>query len=152
MYTGTLYIGGDHGGYALKKRLVRFIENELGRTVTDLGPETYTEDDDYTDYAFPLAKQVVTENARGILVCRNGIGVCIAANKIHGIRAGIGYNIAAAESMMKDDDTNILCLAADHLSEDFAIAIVKRWLETSFSAAERHVRRLGKIEEYEKGN
>ncbi len=150
MYTGPLYIGGDHGGYALKKRLVRFIENELSRPVKDLGPLEHIENDDYTDYAFPLAKQVVDEHARGILVCRNGIGVCMAANKVKGARAGIGYNIASAESMMKDDDTNILCLAADHLSEDFAMAIVKRWLETDFTEGERHVRRLGKIAEFEK--
>ncbi len=149
MYTGALYISGDHGGYALKKRLVRFIENELNRPVADLGPAHHVEDDDYTDYAFPLAKRVVEETARGILVCRNGIGVCIAANKVKGVRAGIGYNIAVAESMMKDDNTNILCLAADHLSEDFAMAIVKRWLETPFSEADRHTRRLSKIEEYE---
>ncbi|HRH23932.1 MAG TPA: RpiB/LacA/LacB family sugar-phosphate isomerase [Candidatus Magasanikbacteria bacterium] len=151
MYTGSLYIAGDHGGYALKKRLVRFIENELARPIEDMGPLQFGEHDDYTDYAFPLAERVVKENARGILVCRNGIGVCMAANKVRGVRAGIGYNIAAAESMMKDDNTNILCLAADHLSEDFAMAIVKRWLETPFSEAERHVRRLGKIQEYEKG-
>lgn len=151
MYTGPLYIAGDHGGYALKKRLVRFIENELSRSIEDMGPLEHVEHDDYTDYAFPLAKRVVAENARGILVCRNGVGVCIAANKVPGIRAGIGYNIAAGESMMKDDNTNILCLAADHLSEDFAMAIVKRWLETPFSEAERHMRRLGKIEEFEKG-
>lgn len=151
MYTENLYIASDHGGYALKKRLIRFIENELGRTVTDLGPEQHVEDDDYTDYAFPLAKKVAEEHARGILICRNGVGVCIAANKVKGIRAGIGYNIAASESMITDDNTNILCLASDHLSEDFSMAIVKRWLETEFPAQERHVRRLEKIEKYEEG-
>lgn len=150
MYSGTLYISSDHGGYALKKRLVRFIENELSRPVTDLGPGEHVEADDYPDYAFPLAEKVATEHARGILICRNGIGVCIAANKVKSIRAGIGYNIAAAESMMKDDNTNILCLAADHLSEDFAMAIVKRWLETEYSEQERHQRRLEKITAFEK--
>lgn len=149
MYTGPLYISGDHGGYALKKRLIRFIENELGRTVEDMGPHTHDEHDDYPDFALPLATRVASEQARGILLCRNGVGVCVAANKVSGIRAGIGYNIASAESMMKDDNTNILCLASDHLSEDFAMAIVKRWLETPFSEAERHVRRLGKIQEFE---
>lgn len=151
MYSGALYISGDHGGYALKKRLVRFIENELSRPVTDLGPMNHVEDDDYPDYAFPLATRVVAENARGILICRNGVGVCMAANKVKGVRAGIGYNIAAAESMVTDDNTNILCLASDHLSEDFAMAIVKRWLETDFPDQERHVRRLEKIENFEKG-
>ncbi len=150
MYTGNLYIASDHGGYSLKKRLVRFVENELQRPIEDMGPHDHVESDDYSDYSFPLAEKVASENARGILICRNGIGVCVAANKVIGIRAGIGYNIASAESMMKDDNTNILCLAADHLSEDFAMAIVKRWLETPFSEAERHVRRLEKVSDYEK--
>ncbi|PIR75105.1 MAG: ribose-5-phosphate isomerase, partial [Candidatus Magasanikbacteria bacterium CG10_big_fil_rev_8_21_14_0_10_43_9] len=66
-------------------------------------------------------------------------------NKVHGVRCGIGYNIEVAESMMKDDNTNILALAADHLSEDHAMAVVKKWLETEFSEAERHVRRLTKV-------
>lgn len=150
MYTGALYIASDHGGYALKKRLIRFIENELSHTLVDLGPPQHIEDDDYPDYTFPLAERVAQEAARGILICRNGVGVCIAANKVKGIRAGIGYNIAAAESMITDDNTNILCLASDHLSEDFAMAIVKRWLETDFPGQERHIRRIEKIEEFEK--
>jgi len=145
MYSGTLYIASDHGGYSLKKRIIRLVINELGQTIEDLGPTQYDEHDDYPDYAIPLAKKVVVNKARGILICRNGIGVCMVANKISDVRAGIGYNIASAESMRKDDDTNVLCLAADHLSEDFACAIVKRWLETEFSNEERHVRRLAKV-------
>lgn len=149
MYTGNLYIASDHGGYALKKRLIRFVENELHRKIEDMGPQEHIETDDYPEYTFPLAKKVSHENSRGIVICRNGIGVCIAANKVPGIRAGIGYNIASAESMMNDDNTNILCLAADHLSEDFAMAIVKRWLETPFSDTTRHARRIAQITEFE---
>ncbi len=140
-----LFIASDHGGYQLKKRLIRFIEHELQQHITDLGPQDYVETDDYPDYAIPLAKQVAETHGRGILICKNGIGVCIAANKIPDIRAGIGYNIMAAESMMRDDNTNILCLAAKLSSEDHAMAIVRTWLETAFSNEERHVRRLQKI-------
>ena len=145
MYTGPLFIASDHGGYQLKKRLVRFMKNELNREITDLGPHEYVETDDYPDYVIPLAKKVAETNGRGIVICRNGVGVCVAVNKVAGIRCDIGYNIASAESMMKDDNTNVLSLAADHLSDDHAMAVVKKWLATEFSSAERHVRRLEKI-------
>lgn len=142
-----ILIASDHGGYRLKKRLVRFLKNELKYEVKDMGPKTYNEDDDYPDYVIPLAKKVAaTKNGRGIVICKNGIGVCIAANKIAGIRAGIGYNIMAAETMRTDDNANILCLAAKAVTEDHAMAIVKRWLETPFLEEERHQRRLKKIE------
>ncbi len=147
MYTGPLSIASDHGGYALKKRLVRYIENELQRPVEDMGPFEYVETDDYPDFILPLAQKIGKEQARGIVICRNGIGVCIASNKTPGIRAGLGYNISVAQTMMEHDNTNILCLAADHVSEEHAMAIVKKWLETKFSGEERHVRRLNKIPE-----
>ena len=148
MYSGPLFIASDHGGYQLKKRLVRYLQNELVHEVTDLGPHEYVEGDDYPDYAFPLAEKVAATAGRGILICKNGIGVCIAANKVPGIRAGLAYNLAAAESMMLDDNTNVMCLAAHLSSDDHAIAILKRWLNTDFSKAERHVRRLQKEDEY----
>lgn len=148
MYTGPLFIASDHGGYQLKKRLVRYLQNELERDVTDLGPHEYVDGDDYPDFAFPLAEQVA-QNGRGILICKNGVGVCIAANKVPGIRAGIGYNLMAAETMMHDDNTNVLCLAANLSSEEHAMAIVKRWLETPFSEDARHLRRLQKVTEHE---
>lgn len=152
MNTTPLFIASDHGGYQLKRRLIRFIENELALSITDCGPHEYIEDDDYPDYVLPLAKKVIETNGKGIVICKNGIGVSIAANKVHGIRAGIGYNLMAAETMMKDDDTNVLALASKGISEDHAMAIVKRWLETPFSEAERHVRRLEKITAIEEHN
>ena len=149
MYFGPLFIASDHGGYSLKNRLVRYIENELQLTVTDLGPQQYDETDDYPPYAEALAHKVRTEEGRGILICKNGIGVCIAANKEDGIRAGIGYNLMAAETMMLDDNTNVLCLASKLGSEEHAMAVVRKWLETNFSEAERHKRRLEEVQEIE---
>ncbi len=145
-----LYIASDHGGYALKKRLIRYIQNELEKKVEDLGPTSYVETDDYPDYAVPLAKKVVKINGQGIVICRNGIGVCMAANKVRGVKAGLGYNLSVAESMRHDDNTNILCLASDHLSEDHAMIIVKKWLTTDFAEDERYLRRLKKVEKLEK--
>lgn len=150
METKKLYIASDHGGHKLKKRLLRYIENQLKLTIFDLGPEKYDETDDYPDYAIPLAEKVAKEDAKGILICKNGIGVCMAANKVKGIRAGIGYSTMAAETMMEDDNTNILCLAAKGLSEDHAMAVTKTWLETKFGGEERHIRRLQKIAALEK--
>lgn len=149
MYSGPLFIASDHGGYQLKKRLVRYLENELERPVTDLGPAEHVDGDDYPDYAFPLAEKVIATNGRGILICRNGIGVCIAANKVHGIRAGIAYNLKAAQTMMTDDNTNVMCLAAELSTDEHAMAITKRWLSTDFSNEERHIRRLKKETDYE---
>lgn len=147
--TTPLFIASDHGGYQLKKRLVRYLENELEQPVTDLGPHEFVEGDDYPDYVFPLAEKVVATNGRGILICKNGVGVTIAANKVPGVRAGLCYNLTAAQSMMNDDNTNIMCLAAHLSSDEHAMAMVKRWLATPFSNEERHVRRLKKVADYE---
>ncbi len=152
MYFGPLFIASDHGGYALKKRLLRYIENELQLPITDLGPKNYDAEDDYPPYAEDLAQKVKESQGRGILICKNGIGVCIAANKVDGIRAGIGYNLMAAETMMLDDNTNVLCLAGKLGSEEHAMAIVHKWLETNFSEAERHKRRLEEVKEIENEN
>lgn len=152
MYSGPLFIASDHGGYALKKRLVRYIENELNLKIEDLGPQQYDENDDYPIYTENLAKKVLETNGRGILICKNGIGVCIAANKENGIRAGIGYNLMAAESMMLDDNTNVLCLASKLGSEEHSMAVLKKWLETEFSEEKRHKRRLLEVEKIENEN
>ena len=100
MYSKKIYIASDHGGYQLKKRLIRYIENELNLKIEDLGPYESNESDDYPDYVIPLAHKVAEENVRGIVICKNGVGVSMAVNKVAGIRCGIGYNIAVAESMM----------------------------------------------------
>ncbi|OIO20307.1 MAG: ribose-5-phosphate isomerase [Candidatus Magasanikbacteria bacterium CG_4_10_14_0_8_um_filter_32_14] len=150
MYSKKLYIASDHGGYNLKKRLIRYIENELSLKIEDLGPYEHVEDDDYPDYVIPLARKVVEDDARGIVICKNGIGVSMAVNKTKGIRCGVGYNIAVAETMMTDDNTNVLALAAHLSSDEHAMAITKKWLDTEFSGDDRHVRRLQKVEKNEK--
>ena len=145
-----LYIASDHRGYKLKNRITRYLENELDTKIEDLGASDYNKTDDYPDYVELLTQKVIEDqNNKGVLICGNGIGVCIGANKVKGIRAGIGYNLGVAESMRNDDNTNVLCLAADHLSEDHAMTIIKKWLTTKFSKDERHVRRLKKVEEIE---
>ena len=149
LYTGPLFIASDHAGYQLKNRILRYIQNELHLEVQDLGPTEYNQNDDYPDYAIPLAKKVTDTQGRGIVVCGSGIGVCIAANKIDGIRCGVGYSDAVAKSMMQHNNTNVLALAGGTLSENHAKLIVKTWLMHNFTDEERHVRRLDKIAKLE---
>jgi len=115
-----------------------------------MGNTKLDEADDYPDFTAPLAKKVVKEKGRGILICGNAVGVCVTANKVAGIRAAIGYNTSVAKTSRTDDNTNVLCLAGRVLSLDFAKAIADHWLKTPFSNEPRHVRRLKKIEELEK--
>ena len=149
LYTGQLFIASDHAGYRLKNRILRYIQNELHLEVQDLGPTEYNPNDDYPDYVIPLAQKVLETQGRGIVVCGSGIGVCIAANKIDGIRCGVGYSDAVAKSMMQHNNTNVLALAGGTLSENHAKLIVKTWLMHNFTDEERHVRRLDKITKLE---
>lgn len=145
-----LYIATDHGGFQLKKYLLSYLKNQLKIKAIDLGPDKYDKEDDYPDYVIPLARIVAKgKNNRGIVICRMGNGTNIAANKIKGIRAIIGYSIAAAEYGRRDNNGNVLCLGGDILSNDHAAAIVKKFLETGFDGG-RHARRLDKIAAIEK--
>lgn len=146
-----LYIAADHAGHKLKKYLVAYLKKNLKQEADDLGAAAYVESDDFPDYALTLAKKVVNNKKNlGILLCGSGQGMCIAANKIAGIRAALGYSIEAAERSRKEDDANVLCLASRVLSTEHAAAIVKAFLESTFDGLERRVRRLKKIAELEK--
>ncbi|MFA5211447.1 MAG: ribose 5-phosphate isomerase B [Patescibacteria group bacterium] len=150
MQNKKIYIASDHAGYRLKKRLIRFITNELKLELVDLGPEKYNKDDDYPDYAVKVCQKILKEKTRGILICGTGIGMCITANKIKGIRAALVTNIKMAEAAAKHNNANCLCLGGKILSEDFAMAIIKTWLKTEYKKETRHERRLKKIEAQEK--
>ena len=146
-----IYIASDHRGYQLKKELFDFIKTKLEKEIVDMGPAKYDEDDDFVDYAVPLAKKVVSvKNSLGILICGMGHGTCIAANKIKGARAIVGYSISGAELGRQDNDANILCLAGRVLSKVHAEAIVRKFLETPYKNLERYNRRIEKIAELEK--
>lgn len=145
-----LFIASDHAGFQLKKELTAYIKTELNRAIEDLGAEVFIQSDDFPDFAIPLAKKVAeqTENF-GILICGTGQGMCIAANKIKGAYAIIGYNIQATELGRKHNNANILCLPGTPASLDFTKAIVKKFLTTEFDGDERLVRRNNKIKELE---
>ena len=146
-----LYIAADHGGYQLKKYLIKYIKTQLKRDVEDLGAFEPNPTDDFPDFAIALGKKVVkNKDNRGIMICRTGVGPCMVVNKIKGGRAFTGSSIEIAENGRKHHNANVVCLGADIVSNDHAAAIVKKFLETEFDGAERLVRRLKKIEALEK--
>lgn len=140
-----IYLGADHGGFELKEAVKRHLD-ELGIPYEDLGSYT-AEPVDYPDYAFAVADYVAAEGgqSRGILSCTTSVGVCMAANKVPGIRGVVGYSETAVKRARNDEDSNVLCLAGQETDRDEALALVDLFLGTPFSNAERHVRRLGKI-------
>jgi len=147
----NIFIATDHAGYKLKEELRIKLEG-LGYKIADLTPNTPDAADDYPDAAKKLADEVLKTNDRGILLCGSGNGVCIAANKIAGIRAAVGYNNQAAKWARADEDANVLCLAGSILSPEYALSITRYFIETPFSGEERHIRRINKIKKIEEKN
>lgn len=144
-----IYIASDHGGYKLKQKLVKFLESK-NMEIEDLGPSEYNEEDDYPDFVFPVMRKVQESSQnKGILICRNGVGVNILANKHIGIRAGLSWNQKHAKSQRNDDNTNVLTLPADFISLGKAKKITFSWLKTPFSEKGKHLRRLEKITAYD---
>ena len=140
-------IGSDHRGYDAKRRIVPLLE-QLGHQVEDMGPEG-RDSVDYPDFAFRVAQAVSTGQVeRGILICGTGIGMCIAANKVRGVRAAPCHDSITAEMSRRHNDANVLCLSADLLGEELIGRIVRLWLETDFEGG-RHARRVEKITRYE---
>ena len=142
-------IAADHAGYHLKAVVVDFLKT-LGQAVSDLG--TYSDEPvDYPDYARKVAQEILHKKAeKGILICGSGVGACAAVNKFPGIRAGICHDTFSAHQGVEDDDMNVLCLGARVIGPELAKEIVRVWLSASFSGAERHRRRLAKINQIEK--
>jgi ribose 5-phosphate isomerase B len=139
-----IYAGSDHAGFALRHRLVEHLR-AAGHTVEDLGTQSEASCD-YPDFAAAVGRAVTREgDAVGLLVCGTGMGVCIAANKIHGVRAVDAWNVEAAKISRAHNDANVLCLGARTLVEGDALAIADAWLTAPFDGGERHTRRVEKI-------
>jgi ribose 5-phosphate isomerase B len=141
-------IGADHRGFDIRVKLVELVQR-LGHEVTDVG--AFTPDAvDYPDIAADVAHRVGRgEVDRGILVCGTGLGMCIAANKVHGVRAAPCHDDITAEMSRRHNDANVLCLSADMLGERLIDRMVEIWLTTPFEAG-RHARRVDKITELER--
>jgi ribose 5-phosphate isomerase B len=144
----TVAIGADHGGYELKEMLKSYL-GELGHQVIDCGTDS-AESVDYPDFALAVAQLVAQGRAgRGIVVDGAGIGSCMAANKVPGVRAAMCYDQATAVNSREHNDANVLTLGAGLIGTNLAKQIVKTWLETSFGGG-RHARRVDKIMEIER--
>lgn len=144
----TVYLGADHRGIHLKEKLAGWLM-EWGHNVIVVGKEEYDPEDDFTDIAFELGEKVSKDKAKGILICGSGVGVCMAVNKVKGIRAGQGLSEKQIMDAREDDDINVLCLASDWVDEEANEKIARAFLDTIFSSEERYIRRLNKIKEYE---
>lgn len=143
-------IAADHAGLALKEKLLKEF-CELGHEVLDFGPARVTPDDDYPDYVVPLARSVASgEVERGVAICGSGVGACIAANKVKGIRAALVHEVFSAHQGVEDDDMNVICFGSQVLGEALALDLAKAFLSSRFIGAERHQRRLDKVKALEK--
>ncbi len=140
-----VYLGADHGGYKLKEEIKLWLA-EWHFEFEDLGDHKFNTDDDYPDFAWPVGVAVGSHPGTfGILACRSGQGECIVANKAKGARAALAWNEKLAHAARNDDDSNILCLAADYTSMDQAKKIIQTFLTTPFANEERFLRRVNKV-------
>ena len=139
-----IVIASDHGGYALKQELMAHLK-EKGVEFEDIG--TYSEAScNYPEYAERAARGVAEgKYEKGILVCGTGIGMSLAANKIPGIRCALLSDLMSARMTREHNDTNMMALGAGVIGEMLALEIVDTWLDTPFSGAERHQRRIDKL-------
>ena len=136
-------IGSDHGGFELKNKIVKWLE-ENGYDVKDFGIHE-NKSVDYPDIAEVVCKSIISGQCdRGILVCGTGIGISIAANKIKGIRAAVCGDIYSAAMTKRHNNANVITLGGRVVGEDVGIEIVKAWLTNEFEGG-RHQNRIDKI-------
>lgn len=144
-----IHIGGDHAAYDLQRELVRWLGEE-GHEVVDHGPTTYDELDDYPVFVLRAAEAVADDaDSLGIVLGGSGNGEQIAANKVTGIRAALAYNPELARLAREHNDARVLSIGARMNTEEEAKAMVVAFLETPFSGAERHQRRIDMMSTYE---
>ena len=152
----NIYLGADHAGFKLKEKIkLWLVKNKIA--YEDLGNFKFDKNDDYPDFAAKVAKKVVKEKTQGILVCGSAEGVCIAANKIAGARAVNPHDTIKTKFARNHEDANILCLAGGEtktpqprMSMIKASKLINLFLNTPFSGAKRHQRRLNKIKKLER--
>jgi ribulose-phosphate 3-epimerase len=146
----VIYLGADHAGFEMKEALRSFLHDH-GYEVMDCGNTKFEAQDDYPDFGFAVGRSVAGDpGSRGIVFCGSGVGMCLSANKVAGVRAACTLGEGHAQSGKRDDDTNILCIASRSVSLEEVERIVLAWLETEFVEEERFVRRVQKVNRYER--
>ena len=147
----AVYIASDHGGFELKNALKERMRLK-GHILIDMGPDTFDKEDDYPDYAERVCKEILLKGGSGILICRSGHGMAIAANKFNSIYASVCCNEESAFKGKKDDSINVLCLPGDSVTGELAEKIILTWLETPYESIDRRNRRMEKIKKIEETN
>ena len=138
-------IGADHAGYPLNEKIIAVLKS-AGHEVIDFGTHDGDAPDDYPDYAFKVASSVQSgETERGLLICGSGVGACVAANKVKGVRACLCHDTYSAHQGVEHDDMNVLCLGARIVGSELALELLRAFINARFSGEERHRRRLAKI-------
>jgi len=141
-------IGADHGGFELKQELMRRLGDNVA--LLDMGAYEFDSNDDYPDYVFAVAQAVASGDAdRGILLCGSGVGACVAANKVPGVRAAVCHDTYSAHQGVEHDDLNVLCLGARVIGVEVATELTVAFLMARFTGEERHLRRLEKVKSME---
>ena len=137
-------LAADHGGFTLKNNL--FTRLHGAYEISDLGAHTLDPTDDYPDFAEVVAQAVASGPAeRGILICGSGVGACIAANKVPGVRACLCHDTYSAHQGVEHDDMNVLCLGARVIGVELAVELATAFLNARFSGEERHHHRVEKV-------
>ena len=145
-----LAVGADHAGFDLKSELKPWLDS-LGHELTDLGAHHLDPDDDYPDFALAVALSVKEGKAdRGIIICGSGVGACVTANKVIGIRACLCHDTYSSRQGVEHDDMNIVCLGARIIGVDLAKDILTAFLDANFLPEARFQRRLDKVLDVEK--
>ena len=138
-------IATDHGGFELKELLAKAL-CDSGYEVMDFGASGLNPEDDYPDFVVPLAQAVSAGKVdRGVAICGSGVGACVVANKVAGVRASLIHETFSAHQGVEDDDMNMICLGGLVVGHAVALELVKTFLNSKFSGAERHQRRLAKV-------
>ncbi|HEV8231489.1 MAG TPA: ribose 5-phosphate isomerase B [Thermoanaerobaculia bacterium] len=134
----------DHAGFPLKRGVIECLRG-LGHSVEDLGTDS-TDPVDYPDFARAVAASIASRRSdRGVVICGSGVGASVAATKVPGIRAAMCHDTFSARQGVEDDDMNVLCLGARVIGPALATELVRAFVNARFSGADRHVRRLGKV-------
>lgn len=144
-------VGSDHAGFPLYAETLEEIRN-AGHEAVGVNPGgKTTPDDDYTDYARMVGERVQKGDCqRGVVICGSGVGACVAANKLRGVRACLCHDTYSAHQGVEHDDMNVLCLGSEVIGPELAADLTRGFLEARFDGGERYVRRLEKIEEMER--
>ena len=143
-------IAADHGGFELKEKLKVQLEKQY-LSISDFGAVAYDANDDYPDFAIPLAKAVGMGLVdRGIVLCGSGVGACFTANKVKGVRAALLTETYSAHQGVEHDDMNMICIGGRVVGEELAWEIVQAFLKAQYSGEARHERRLDKVKQFEK--